>query len=241
MRNRFRRLRRLPLILSMAAITASGALLAAGPALATHPHPVSATTLSVDLVEVAKQCGSSVANPANGQHSPPLSLASCVPGRVQDANGLHFGATGSGHAQAQVASPASPCPGNITGSDVCLSFQVNDLETAANLPYDPSPGSVGYDLGGIATVRIWDHYNCTPAPCFGPFNQTGTTTDVDFGPIPADCELGNCSVSTSANSVVPGSVVSGKETNIQVYRIRILDPGASAPGNLVLQQGLFVP
>jgi hypothetical protein len=121
------------------------------------------------------------------------------------------------------------------------------METAAGLPYDPTPGSVGYDIGGVALVRIWDHYNCAPNPCAGPYTQTGATTDFDFGPVPADCTVGGpgtgstCAVKTSANAVVPGSVVPGKEANIQIFRIRVIQSDASAPGNLLLQEGIYAP
>jgi hypothetical protein len=242
-----RRSRWLPSLLCFSSLIAIGALLMARPALATHPHPASATALSADLVEVAKRCGTTM-NPANGQHGPPLGLGSCVPDGVKSSNGVHIGPAGTAHVDIQVAPPTGPCVGGPASTeDVCISIQATDMQTAAGLPYDPTPGQPGFDIAGIALVRIWDHYNCTPSPCAGPYTATGATTDLDFGPIPADCEAGGpgtgstCSVKTSANAVVPGVVVAGKEANVQIFRIRVVQSDGSPPGNLLLQQGIYVP
>ena len=44
-------------------------------------------------------------------------------------------------------------------------------------------------------------------------------------------------MTTTANTVVPGAVVSGKQAVVQLFRVRVNDDA----GNLFMQQGVFVP
>lgn len=80
-------------------------------------------------------------------------------------------------------------------------------------------------------MRFNDNANCTPTPCTGPYTANATTTDLDFGPIPIDCEAAisgpgsNCGVSTTANTFMPGSVLAGKHTSAQLFRSRRLHQG----------------
>jgi hypothetical protein len=79
-----------------------------------------------------------------------------------------------------------------------------------------------------------------------PYDQPATTRDFDFGPVPVECASNgslsgptgsDCNVTTSANSVVPGSVVSGSETIVQVFRVRVID----ANNSIFQQEGFFSP
>src|SRR5207253_10876601 len=101
------------------------------------------------------------------------------------------------------------CPnGGATagGPDVCVQTAMNDVETATGAPYDPTPGRAGADLGVVVRLRITDNENCVPDPCGGPYDSPGTASDLDFGPIPVDCEAAgsapgaNCSTSTTFNA-----------------------------------------
>jgi hypothetical protein len=53
------------------------------------------------------------------------------------------------------------------------------------------------------------------------------------------CAGGSCAVTTSANAVLPGSVVPGKQAVVQVFRIRIND--SYPTGTLFAQQGIYIP
>jgi hypothetical protein len=79
-----------------------------------------------------------------------------------------------------------------------------------------------------------------------------TLLDVDFPvTVPclptADLNLGAaCSVATTANSVLPGTIIESKRTIVQLAQIRVFDGGpdglAATPGNTLFEvQGLFVP
>jgi hypothetical protein len=204
------------------------ALSAAGVAVATHEHPASATTFHTSLVPAFNPCSN--AN-VNGQHSPPLAVGSCGP-PAPTSGQARTGPNGTSVANVDVI------PG-----DVQLSGTSSDIETPAGADY--APAGTG-DLLTIARIRFTDHYNCFPAGCGGPYTSSGTGQEVDFGPVPVDCVPNgspatppgsDCNVSTSANTVVPGSIVAGREAVVQVFRIRVNDIANTIFG----QQGVFIP
>jgi hypothetical protein len=94
-------------------------------------------------------------------------------------------------------------------------------------------------VGSTSRIRFSDHYNCAGLGCTGPYTSSGTGTDTDFGPVPVTCTSGTCTVNTSANAVLAGSVVPGKQAVVQVFRVRINDGFPS--GNLMAQQGIYIP
>src|SRR5205823_4703601 len=129
----------------------------------------------------------------------------------------------------------------------CLDISMDSLVkfTTAGPPYVASAPYTG-SLAAVARIRFTDHYNCQPKPCSGPFTQTGTGTDLDFGPVPFSCTVGGsgkstCNLSTDANTVVPGSVVNGIKTSIQVFRIRVNVPTNPTARQLLAQQGIAWP
>lgn len=211
-----------------------GSLLAvglAGTAVATHEIPASAPSIHTSLVPAYKQCGTG-GNPATGSHSPPLAVGSCVPKKSSTA--LVIGAGSTGYANV-----------DVVAGDVALTGSASDIRTSTGADYNPQPLGTA-DAFSTARIRFTDHYNCSPAPCAGPFTQPGTGTDLDFGPVPIECTVqgdpatppgSTCSVTTSANTVVPGSVVPGKASVVQVFRIRQAD----SSNVLASQQGIFIP
>jgi hypothetical protein len=172
-------------------------------------------------------------------------VGSCIPPQPTAAN-ARVGTTSVGDAHFVV----------ING-DVALSDQITDVLDAAGNDFDttnPSSGCTPFtgicgDLGAVARLRFTDRNNCMPAPCSGPYTQQGTGTDIDFGPVPIDCAPqgsatlppgSTCSVNTTANTLIPGSVVAGKESNLQVFRVRIVD-NSTAAQTLFEQQGIEIP
>jgi hypothetical protein len=205
-----------------------GALAMAGSALATHEHPRNspngAPSINASIVPVFKQCGTG-ANPTDGQHSPPLGVPSCLPPLPNTTN-LSVGPASTGNTTISVRSDSS---------DVDLTGSATDVRTGSS-PAGPLHSGT---LGSVARIRFSDHYNCAGLGCTGPYTTPGTGTDTDFGPVPVTCASGNCSVTTSANAVLAGSVVPGKEAVVQVFRIRINDNFPT--GTLFAQQGIYIP
>ena len=82
--------------------------------------------------------------------------------------------------------------------------------------------------------------------------MAATVSDTSF-PVPMACsEVANptigstCSVTTSANAVLPGAIQTGRRTVWQMERVQVFDGGAdglaSTAGNgLFAVQGVFVP
>ena len=102
------------------------------------------------------------------------------------------------------------------------------------------------ELQGNATIRISDHYN-------GPnLNEAATVTDIPF-PVNGTCANttatntgGTCSVNTTANAVVPGSVKDTQRGIVEIGQLQISDGGAdglnSSPDNTLYSvQGIFIP
>ena len=200
-----------------------------------YPQPQSAASITMSLVPSFKQCGTG-GNAPDARHSPPapFDVGSCNPPKTT-SNQAFAGPNGSGSASL-----------SVTSGDVGLTLNDSDIQTATGSDYDPTPGASGGDLKAIFRIRLTDNDNCSPTPCSSSYNRAGSGTDTDFGPIPVDCEANgsstaspgsDCNLSTTANTFMPGAVVSGEQAIWQVFRIRVLDGG----GTLFQQQGLFAP
>ena len=224
--------------------------LAVQPAWATHPRPKGATPIRAPFVPAYKQCTAS-----NRTHGAPLAFPSCNP-PVQvspyltigspDANGAAANATG--YALVTVI-PASP----PNEADVALAGQASDIRCRpATSPTvcGTANSSDGPDYSGQlqsnAMIRISDHYN-------GPgLNEPATVQDIPF-PTNVSCTAtastsigGFCSVSTTANAIVPGAVKSNQRAIVDSGQIYASDGGAdglvSTTDNTVFAvQGLFIP
>jgi hypothetical protein len=196
----------------------------------------------VSLVPVFQQCGT-VGNVADGQHSSPLSTPACLPPSPTSANAA-VGSAYTGTASIE-AVPDNP----LTGADEAdFNYVQDQTDVRAGTPGGADYGS---DLTAAFRLRITDTRNCAPASCSGPYDQAGTTADVDFS-VPIDCvatpgpEGATCSVDTSANAVQPGAVTGGDRSILQVFRVRVNDAGANGirgdgDDDLFAQQGVYVP
>jgi hypothetical protein len=203
--------------------------------------PDAASPINVSLVPVFRQCGTG-ANPANGEHSAPLSVHSC--GTPAATGTAHFGAQGSGSARIS-ALPGDPSTG-ADESDVSFNINLSDIRGGSPTGADYNPNPSGPDLTLGVRWRLTDNSN-------GP-NSTdaATATDLEFK-VPADCigtsdpTVGSgCGTITSADAVVPGSIQESKGMVIQTFRFRVSDSGPDGVrGNgddaLFAQQGIYVP
>jgi hypothetical protein len=129
-----------------------------------------------------------------------------------------------------------------------VQFQVNATDVRSTSPTggDYNPNATGPDLTLIQRIRITDSAN-------GPSGtDEGTAQEIDY-PVSVDCaDTSNpavgatCSVATTANAVLPGSVAAGKSSIWQTFRLRVYDSGPNgtrddSDDTLFLQQGIFAP
>jgi hypothetical protein len=227
------------------ALTVSGSLGPANPY--PYARPKGATPLLVSLVLAYEPCTS-----PTEQHGAPLSAGSCSSPRqassfltvgTLDANGARANAIGSVRYDVQINS--SPTP-----SDVPINVSTTDVrcKSAASTTCGSTNGAAGPDYSGqlreTTTLRITDRdYSPT---------DSGTTQDIPF-PVAVPCSASTdttigstCGISTSANSVVPGSVKSGKRAIWQLGQVEVFDGGASgvagaSDATLFEDQGVFIP
>jgi len=227
-----------------------------GAASATHPRPKGATPLRVSLAVAYKACAS-----PNRQHGAPLATLSCNP-PVQASSFLTVG-TGDAWPGTQPKSIGSvrldvktSSPEDVkivqNDSDVrCIGNSAAGFCSTANTDNAGVPDYSG-ELNGTANIRITDHFNGPIGAC-GACADPATGQDLAF-PVTASCVTtpgdgtvgSNCSVNTTANGTVLGSVQDNKRANVEVQQININDGGAdgtaATTGNTLFQtQGIWIP
>jgi hypothetical protein len=245
----------LPLALAIAALAT---LAFASLANATHVRPRGATPILVSLVPAHQAC----AAPGNRVHGGGLAFASCnppvavspnlTPG-TPDANGAVANLSGS------LRIDVCPVPG-CAAPNVKLSSTINDVRCKAGVATCGSANTAdGADYTGEvqanATIRITDHNNDTTptATCTTTACKTATVVDIPF-PVKIQCVAtssdatkgADCNISTTANAVVPGAVVSGAKGVVEVGQLRVEDGGpdgtvATNDNSTYLVQGIFIP
>jgi hypothetical protein len=235
----------LPLALGVGVL---GLLASSQLASATHVRPKGATPLYASLVPAYKACTS-----PNRTHAAPLSFQSCNP-PVQSSNFLTVGTPDANGAAANSIGFVRLVVKTTSPEDILITSSLSDVRckagtaaavcTQTNVASGPDYSGA---LKGTAQVRISDHYN-------GPgLNEAATVQDIDF-PFTASCantaadtSIGaNCSVSTSANAVNPGSVQTTQREVLEFGPISLNDGGANgiagAPdATQFMTQGIFIP
>jgi hypothetical protein len=242
----------LPLALAVGALVV---LVVAQGAMAGHVRPKSASPLRASLVPAFKQCAPAS---ANRTHGPPLAFPSCNP-PVPASSFLTVGEpTVNGAAANSVGfiklTVKVGVPGPPEDSDVLIVASITDVRclagvaTCGNVNTLDGPDYTG-QLQGTAQIRISDHWNAVAA---GGGPDPATVIDIPF-PVTVSCVNtatntigGACSANTSANAVVPGSVLDGKRAVVEIGQIQINDGGASgtagaADATLFEVQGIFIP
>ena len=206
-----------------------------------YARPVSASPVRVSLVPAFKQCSTGA---ANRTHGPPLANPSCNPPAQEsgfltvgtpDSNGQAANATGYAHFKVQVGNPGTPAD----EADVAIAVSMSDVRKKSDL------SDYTGELQVNRTLRITDRGN-------GP-GETGTVTDFSL-PVTVPCTAtpstgigSTCSTTTSADAVMPGSVIEGDRAIWQSGQVRVLDGGpdgmaSTASGNtLFAVQGVFIP
>jgi hypothetical protein len=207
-----------------------------------YARPRGATPLRASLVPAYQQC-----TVPNETHGAPLSFGSCNPPvaaspnltvGTPDANG----AAANGSGVVLLRAGAADISINVATTDVRCEPGVSACGAANSADGPDYTGQVQ----ASAQLRITDRLN-------GP-SQTlpATVSDTSF-PVTVPCTAtastaagATCSISTSANAVVPGSVQAGKRAIWQLDRLQLFDGGpdgvvSTANNSLFEEQGVFVP
>jgi Tol biopolymer transport system component len=206
----------------------------------TYQVPKLASPLRFSLVPVFRQCGTG-ANPTNGQHSPPLGTAACLPPQAKGV--AHFGPQAKGTAWMGVIYGDTNAA-NGDQADATLRFDLSDIRTAGGADYNPNPS--GPDGTLTTRLRFTDRSN-------GPSGTSaGTAADLDFA-VPFNCtptadpSLGStCALDTSADAVNPAAIKENKATVLQVFRLRLNDSGSNgirgdSDDRLFATEGIYIP
>jgi hypothetical protein len=210
-----------------------------------YARPKGATPLRAALVLAYKECTA-----PNRLHGPPAlgggaADASCAP-PVQasdfltvgtaDANGRAANSVGSVIYTTLTGNPSTPAD----EADVKLEVSITDVRRKSDLA--DYTGELVADAG----LRLTDRFNGS-API-----DTGTVADMSF-PIVVPCvgtsdtAIGStCSVTTTADSLVPGAVVEGSRAIWQLGQVVVNDGGAdgqaaTAPNTTFAREGIFIP
>jgi WD40-like Beta Propeller Repeat len=197
-----------------------------------YARPKGATPVSTYLTVAYRPCAAPTTT-----HGSPLAFPSCSP-PVQasdhltvgtgDANGLPAATTGRVRYEALPGDPSTPA----SEADAKITVSVTGVLTKPALT--PYTGELSAD----AALRLTDRDN-SPAPA-------GTVEDSSF-PVTVPCSGGECAVTTTANTVVPGAVVEGKRAIWELGQVSLYDGGAdgvastTADNTLFMDEGIFVP
>ena len=234
----------LPLALAVGAL---GLMAVSQLASASHVRPKGATPLRASLVPAFKAC-----TVPNRTHGAPLAFPSCNP-PVQtsnfltigspDANGAGANSTGFILLKVKVTSPEDVLITSTITDVRCQAATAAAVCNSANAADGPDYSG---QVQGTATIRISDHYN-------GPgLNEAATVVDIPF-PVNGQCANnalttigGTCTVNTTANTVVVGSVKDNQRGVVEIGQLLINDGGAdgqiaTADNTLFEVQGIFIP
>jgi hypothetical protein len=209
-----------------------------------YARPRGATPLDVYLVPAYEACTT-----PNSTHGEPLAFGSCSPPAqasanltvgTPDANGQAPNSVGRVRFNVMAGDPST----GVDEADVRVEIAMTDVRCRA-LTDDCPGGALSDYTGGLLVplnARITDRTNGFTTV------ETGTMVDLPtaFTPVFVPCAQtatsatgASCSVTTTFDSIQPGTVVEGKRAIWELGQIRVFDATDSA--NLYAVQGLFVP
>ena len=170
-------------------------------------------------------------------------MPSCNPPGYVPGTAARIGPSGIGSATL-TAVPGDPST-VANEADVSLALSISDVRSIAS-GGDYAPNGSGPDVTLTAKLRLSDYFN-------GPLRSLPSTTgDFQF-PVGVNCaptadpSVGStCSASTTANAVTPKTIVEGRDSKLQVFRVRVEDSGANgvlgdSDDRTFAQQGIYVP
>jgi len=209
------------------------------PVTPSYPRPKGATPLRVSLVPAFTPCAS-----PGETHGPPLAFPSCNPPQrvssfltigTPDANGQLSVSTGSMKADVLIGNPAT----QTDEADVLLALSITDVRAAGDL------SDYTGELGARLALRRTDKEN----PPFGTTPATMVDRTLSFD---ATCtgtggaEGATCSVQTSADALLPGTVQEGRRALWELGQVQVFDGGpdgdtATEDNTLFEVGGVFIP
>jgi Tol biopolymer transport system component len=206
----------------------------------SYPRPKSAATEWVSLLPAYKPCTA-----PNSTHGSPLAAPSCSPPLpvsdhltvgTADSNRKPTKSNGSLLTELQLGDPATP----EDEADVKLTFGLKDVRNESDL------SDYTGELLAAEGVRITDKYN-------GYGGGAATAQDLPYSftvPCAAttDTTIGSdCALTTTADTLVPGTIREGKRAVWDLGQLRLYDGGSdglastAADNTLFMTQGIFVP
>ena len=216
---------------------------------AAYARPKGATPLQVALVPAYNQCTA-----PNRTHGPPLAFGSCNPPArtsahltvgTADANGAAVSSQGFVRYEVLVGAPGPPDDSNVAITASMTDVRCDGAPTSCGAANAAAGPDYAGELRVETALRLTDRAN-------GGGSEPATSVDDSLAfAMPcagtASTAVGaSCSVSTSANALVPGMVVDRKRAIWRLGQVRVLDGGsdgsaASSPNTQFAAQGLFVP
>ena len=224
-----------------------------------YPRPKAATPLYASFVPAYRGCTT-----FNRVHAPPLSHPSCSPPDptsgtltvgTPDANANPANFTGSARYRVITGDPATP----LDEADVAIDVSLVDVRCAITSP--ACPGGPLSDYTG-PLLLINPPLQVTDKDGQPATNGQGASTGLTNFPVPFDCtptasaSIGSsCSVSTTADAVIPNVIKEGHRAIWESGPVHVRDAGPNGTGfgpgcpptcgdgdeTLFLRQGIFVP
>jgi uncharacterized protein len=205
-----------------------------------YPRPKGASPLRASLVPAYKSCSA-----PNSSHGPPLSFPSCNPPDLEsqfltvgtpDSNGKAAKSIGSVRFDVIPGDPGPP----EDEADVAIAVSLTDVRRQADLE------DYSGELEAHPTLRITDRHSGATG------DEPATVSDFAFPvTVPcagtADTTVGaTCAITTTVDSVLPGTVSEGKRAIWELGQIEVFDGGSDGltsteDNTLFARQGIFVP
>jgi len=215
-----------------------------------YPRPGGASPIRASLVPAYGPCES-----PNRTHGGPLAYDSCNP-PGQTSSSLTVGTPDANNAGANmigsVRLKVCPVPG-CTAPDVNIQASTTDVRCRPGVATCGSANNAdgadytGEVLGNV-TLRITDKYSGASHTDPATVTDTSLAVTIPCAATDTDPSKGaSCSVTTTANSVLPGSVTAGKRAIWEFGRVEVYDGGpdgdadTTADNAVFLTQGVFVP
>ena len=206
-----------------------------------YPRPAGASPLRASLVPAYNECTA-----PNRTHGPPLDSGSCnPPGQrsgfltvgTPDANGRSASMVGSLRLSTVTGNPGTPAD----EANINIAFSTTDVRVAGTL--------VDYtgELQARAALRLTDRRNGSTGIDTATMSETTYAFTVPCTATAAAGVGSTCSLTTTADALVPNTVTETKRSIWQLGEIVVMDGGSdgdaeTTAGNTVfLRQGLFIP
>jgi hypothetical protein len=212
------------------------------------PRPRGATPMRVSLVPAFNQCTS-----GNRTHGAPLAFASCAPPQqtssvltvgTPDANGSPANFTGFVLFNAVAGNSST----EANEADVKVQVAITDVRNRPSLT-----DYVGRVLMR-ADLQITDNANAPETPEPGTVQTFKYSAPVDCVSTPSTSVGSNCNLTTTANTLVPGTVIESRRSIWQLGQVEVMDAGPNGTGYAncpptcgdgdeatFLREGIFAP